>query len=176
MFAITGTPGVGKTAVAKVLQEKRYSIVDFNTIARYYGCIGEGDDIVEIDLDMLLELFNPDDFNFDFVEGHLSHYITDRCVVLRCRPDVLERRMREKGWGENKILENIEAEIIDYVLVEAMETCNEVHEIDTTLMSPKEVADAIELVFMGEKSFPVGSVDWIEELGDEVFRYLEFSR
>ncbi len=173
MFAITGTPGVGKTTVAKVLESRGYRVAHFNEIARHYGCVDEGNDTVEIDLDLLAELFNPDEFNFDFVEGHMSHYIADRCAVLRCRPDVLERRMRERGWDEKKILENLEAEIIDYVLVEAMEICDEVNEIDTTFMSPEEVSDTVEHIFKGELNQPPGKIDWIRELGEEIERYLK---
>ncbi len=174
MFAITGTPGVGKTTVAKILENRGYRVVDFIIIAKYYGCVDESDGEIEVDLDLLKKLFRPDDFNFDFVEGHLSHYIANRCVVLRCRPDVLEERMRKKGWDEEKILENLEAEIIDYVLFEAIENCDEVHEIDTTGMNPEMVANAVEDIFKGRESFPVGNIDWISELGDEIYRYLRY--
>ncbi len=172
MFAITGTPGVGKTTVAKILENRGYRVVDFITIAKYYGCVDESDEEIEVDLDLLKKLFRPDDFNFDFVEGHLSHCIANRCIVLRCRPDMLEERMRKKGWNEEKILENLEAEIIDYVLIEALETCREVHEIDTTFLSPEEVSNIVESIYKGRESFSPGNVDWIGELGDEVYRYL----
>ena len=85
---------------------------------------------------------------------------------------MLEERIRKKGWNEEKILENLEAEIIDYVLIEALETCREVHEIDTTFLSPEEVSNIVESIYKGRESFSPGNVDWIGELGDEVYRYL----
>ncbi len=172
MFAITGTPGVGKTTVAGILENRGYRVADLLAIAEYYGCVDESGEEIEIDLDHLTELFRPDDFNFDFVEGHLSHHVAEKCIVLRCRPDVLERRMRKKGWNDKKILENLEAEIIDYVLIEALRTCSEVHEIDTTFLSPEEVANAVESIYGGRKSFPSGNIDWIGEMGDGIYRYL----
>jgi len=172
MFAITGTPGVGKTTVAEILKSRGYRIENLNKIAEHYGCIEKNEGVVEVDVFALRDLFNPDDFNLDFVEGHLSHHIAERCIVLRCRPDVLEVRMRNKGWDQEKILENIEAEAIDYVLIEALESCREVHEIDATYLSPEEVAEMVESAYRGEKTFPPGSVDWISQLDDEIYRYL----
>lgn len=173
MFAITGTPGVGKTAVAKILESRGYRVTNLNAIAEHYGCVEESEDAIEVDVVALTQLFNPDDFDFDFVEGHLSHHIAERCIVLRCRPDVLEHRLRERGWDDEKIVENIEAEIIDYVLIEALKTCIDVHEVDTTFLSPEEVADIVENVYTGSKSILPGNVDWIRDLGDEIDRYLK---
>ncbi|WP_456370633.1 adenylate kinase family protein [Geoglobus sp.] len=172
MFAITGTPGVGKTSVANVLRERGYRVIHVNEIAEQHGCLYEDDGELVIDLDELVERFSEDEFNADFVEGHLSHHISAKCVVLRCNPVELRRRMGEKGWSSEKILENLEAEIIDYILVEALEVCEEVHEIDTTSKSPEEVADIIEKIVRGEESHPPGRVDWISELGDRLSEFI----
>jgi len=168
MLAITGTPGVGKTRVGQILKKRGYKVIDLNKIAKHYGCLLKDDEVFEIDIETLAKLFNPKDFDVDFVEGHLSHYIADRCVVLRCRPDVLKRRMENKGWSEEKILENIEAEIIDYILVEALNVCHEVHEIDTTFLKAEDVATIVEGIYRGGKKYPAGKIDWINELGNRI--------
>ncbi|NOY10894.1 MAG: AAA family ATPase [Archaeoglobi archaeon] len=172
MLAITGTPGVGKTSVAEVLRSRGYRVLHLNEIAKHYGCLEEDGEEKLVDLEALVERFSEDDFSADFVEGHLSHHIARRCVVLRCNPVELRRRMEGKGWSEEKIAENLEAEIIDYILVEALEVCEEVHEIDTTGRTPEEVADLVEKIFRGEVSLPPGSVDWIAELGDRIDEFV----
>lgn len=172
MLAITGTPGVGKTSVAEILRKRGYRVLHVNDIARHYGCMDEeGDDLV-VDLDALTERFNEGDFDADFIEGHLSHYVARRCVVLRCNPLELKRRMEAKGWSEEKVMENLEAEIIDYVLVEALEVCEEVHEVDTTGRTPEDIADIVEMIYRGDKSSPPGNIDWIAELGDKIDEFI----
>ncbi|WP_456478695.1 adenylate kinase family protein [Geoglobus ahangari] len=172
MLAITGTPGVGKTSVAEVLRSRGYRVLHLNEIAEHYGCLEEDGEEKLVDLEALVERFSEDDFSADFVEGHLSHHIARRCVVLRCNPVELRRRMEGKGWSEEKIAENLEAEIIDYILVEALEVCEEVHEIDTTGKTPEEVTDLVEKIFKGEVILPPGSVDWIAELGDRIDEFV----
>ena len=55
-------------------------------------------------------------------EGHLSHLLrVDLAVVLRCSPKVLKERLEAKGWRESKIMENVEAEAVDVILVEALD-------------------------------------------------------
>ncbi|AIY90704.1 adenylate kinase family protein [Geoglobus acetivorans] len=168
MFAITGTPGVGKTTVSEILRKKGYRVIHLNEVAEYYGCISrEGDELV-VDLDCLAERFDPDEWECDFVEGHLSHHVADRCAVLRCHPAELLERMKSKNWDEDKILENLEAEIVDYILVESLEMCAEVHEIDTTGKTPHEVAGIVESIYLRQAASPPGNVDWISEIGGEI--------
>ncbi|MCJ7463576.1 MAG: AAA family ATPase, partial [Thermoplasmata archaeon] len=98
--------------------------------------------------------------------GHFSHLLKpDVAIVLRCSPSVLEKRLKRKGWDEKKIRENVEAEAVDVVLVEALENVAEVCEIDTTHKKPGEVAKAIEDIIAGERNkYRAGNVDWSEEV------------
>ncbi len=100
------------------------------------------------------------------LEGHFSHMLRpDVAIVLRCSPKVLEKRLRKKGWDESKIRENVEAEAVDVVLIEAVENVPEVLEIDTTDMKPGQVAKAIDSIVAGERQkYRVGNVDWSEEV------------
>lgn len=165
MLAITGTPGVGKTTVAKILEKRGYRVGSVNEIAKKYGCIEEEEGELVVDIKKLRESFSED---LDFIEGHLSHYLADRCVVLRCNPLTLKERLKSKGWDEEKILENLEAELIDQILIEALDVCSEVHEIDTTRMTPEELADLIEKIYRGELKLGYGRIDWILVIGDEI--------
>ena len=169
MIAITGTPGTGKTTVAEVLRRRGYVVLNVNELAEKYGCVvGEEEGTKIVDIDCLEKI----EVEADFVEGHLSHYLkVDAIVVLRCRPDVLYERLLGKGWDEEKIRENVEAELIDYILVEAIERGKVVHEIDTTNLNPEEVADKIEEILKG-KHYPPGNVDWLSEFSDDFDKYI----
>jgi adenylate kinase len=100
--------------------------------------------------------------------GHLAHLVTtDVVIVLRCRPSVLAARLRSRGYPEQKVAENAEAEAIDVILVESAETGREVYEIDTTGISPEETADAVLEILAGEKEkYAIGNIDWSEEALD----------
>ncbi|ADC65777.1 Adenylate kinase [Ferroglobus placidus DSM 10642] len=169
MIAITGTPGTGKSTVAEILRKRGYVVLSVNEIAEKFGCIEEEEDGVKI---VDLECLEKVEVDADFVEGHLSHHLNAKTViVLRCRPDVLYERLVKKGWSEEKIRENVEAELIDYILVEALEKHDDVHEIDTTNLTPEEVADKIEEILRGKK-YPPGKIDWISELSDSIDKYI----
>lgn len=135
-IGITGTPGTGKTTVAEALDRK---VIDLKEFARERG-LGEEEDLYEIDVEAVKEEL-PEDC---WVEGHLAHKVgVDYCIVLRTRPDVLEERLKERDYSEEKVEENLEAEKMDLILSEAFENCK-IYEIDTTKKSVEEVVEEIE--------------------------------
>lgn len=168
-IALTGTPGVGKTTVSKVLVRRGYDILDLNNFIKEKGLIGDKDperDTFEVDIECLKDIYHSENLDPDMVEGHLAHHLSlSPTVVLRCSPSELEERMKNKGWNEPKIKENLEAEMLDTILIEALEFCEDVFEIDTTGKEPEHVASAIENIIDGEvERYEPGSVDWSEEL------------
>ena len=108
------------------------------------------------------------------LEGHLSHLLknVDYVIILRCHPETLWRRLRNRNWNKEKIKENVEAEILDIILCEAVEkhSRDKLFEIDTTNLQPKEVADIIlELIesgFKRDEKLSIGRIDWSEEILD----------
>ena len=100
--------------------------------------------------------------------GHLSHLVaSDMIIILRCRPSVLAARLKARGYPERKVAENAEAEALDVILVESVETGREVYEVDTSDITPEEVADALMLILAGEKEkYVIGNIDWSEEALD----------
>ncbi len=169
MIAITGTPGTGKTSVAEELKKKGYRVYSVNELAK--DCIIDYEDgCAIVDIEKLKEKakeLEPD----SMVEGHLSHHLADKAIVLRCNPLILKERLIHRGWREEKVLENVEAELVDAILIECLETCREVYEIDTTSRSPEEVAEIIVSIISDRKlaeKFKPGKIDWIAEVGDRI--------
>lgn len=165
-YAVTGTPGVGKTSSCSLVRTVRVMCV--NDIVDELGAVvgyDEARGTKEVDVEELARRTAEMEGTLLF-EGHFSHLLgVDLAVVLRCSPHVLGERLRAKGWGEAKVRENMEAEAVDVVLVEALEAVPKVCEIDTTRMSPGQVAAAIEDVVAGEtEKYPVGNVDWSREV------------
>ncbi len=168
-IALTGTPGVGKTTVSKILENRGYDVLDLNRFLKEKDLIGEKDihrDTFEVDLKRMKNVFEKGNLKVDIIEGHLSHHLSvSTTIVLRCAPQELKERMKNKGWKKEKIEENLEAEMIDAILIQAMETSEEVFEIDTTELKPFEVASSIEDIIRGRtEEYKPGNVDWSDEL------------
>ncbi|HIH01305.1 TPA: AAA family ATPase [Thermoplasmata archaeon] len=164
--ALTGTPGVGKTAVSSLVRSVK--VISVNALAEEAGAVAGFDkerDTREVDVEKLAEAVRGIEGDA-LIEGHLSHLVgPDVSIVLRCSPAVLRERLTTKGWSEAKVSENVEAEAVDVVLIEALESAPVVCEIDTTRMSVEAVASAVEEILAGEsEKYPVGNVDWSQEV------------
>ena len=167
-IALTGTPGVGKTSAASLVRS--VAVVRTNTLAESCGAIIGRDtarDTDEVDIEILARAVKAIDGDV-LLEGHLSHLLeVDMAIVLRCSPKVLKDRLSHKGWSEAKVKENVEAEAVDVILIEAVAAVLKVCEVDTTHMSAEEVAQTIEAILRGEsEKYPVGHVDWSQEVVD----------
>ena len=177
IIAITGTPGTGKTSVAKKLVRKGYIVLDLNRIACETDFLLGRDEkrksnIVDI---YKLNLFikkNYSKFDIVFVEGHLSHLLkcVDKLIVLRLEPSQLKKYLKKKRWNEKKIKENLESEILDIVLCESVEihSKDNIAELNVTNKSVDEIVSIIiDLVKDGFKNlqkYKIGNIDWSEEI------------
>ena len=132
-IALTGTPGTGKTTLSKKLN---YNIVSIN---QSYPEISDGKNENGdwlINLDKLLKNFEVAKYNNTVFEGHVSHFLEnlDLIIVLRCRPIILQKRLEERNYNQEKIRENIEAEALNIISEEAIDSYGEkkVFELDTS--------------------------------------------
>jgi len=175
--ALTGTPGTGKSSIATLLQKHGYTIVRLHQLAKEYKCT-DGMDTKRnsqlIDIDKLNKTIKKT-FTIDtliFFEGHLGHLLKaiDKVVILRCHPNELNRRLKKKKWNTKKIKENIDAEIIDVILCEAVEhhSKKNIFEIDTTKKTIEEVSaiiiNIVKKNFQPTKPYTIGQIDWSEEI------------
>lgn len=165
---ITGTPGVGKTVLSKKLGELLpahvVNLTEYVATNNLYTC-RTGSEMV-VDLDKLRASIKTLKSKLPakhlVVDGHLSHLLEgDVVIVLRLNPETLFARLAARGYPEKKIRENVEAEILDVCLVEAVNIHGEkVNEVDASEKSVDEVVqEVLPIVLHGEKRVP-GSVDW----------------
>lgn len=168
IVALTGTPGVGKSSVADILSDKGYLVKSVSELAeRHDAIVGEEMGSRIVDTNTLSTKI--DRSRFYVLEGHLSHQLNpDIVIILRCNPKILKERLAKKGWSEEKVLENIEAEVTDTILMEALSQKN-VYEIDVSERSAEEAAEEIiKIIEEGSEDFKPGEIDWILEIGDDL--------
>ena len=167
MIALTGTPGTGKTSVAEELRRRGHDVLDLKSYIADSGLRGEyieEMDTYDVDTDLLRESLRGSDH--EIAEGHLSHFLdADMCIVMRCHPDVLAQRLRDRGYAEGKVRENVEAELLDVILCEAVDSGVPVFAVDTTSSTASLAADAVEAIMRGETDGRLpGDVSWAEEM------------
>ncbi|KPN31445.1 putative kinase [Halolamina pelagica] len=162
--ALTGTPGTGKTTVAEQVGDRLgIPVHHLNDLIREEG-LHEGEDeqrgSLVADFDAI-EAYLGDWSGL--LDSHLAHHFeADAAVVLRCHPDELEARLRDRDEPEAKIAENAESEALDIVLSEAVRAYGDgnVYEIDTTDRPVEAVVDDVLAVLRGEREPSAGTVDF----------------
>ncbi|MEO2066051.1 MAG: adenylate kinase family protein [Desulfurobacteriaceae bacterium] len=165
-IGITGTPGVGKTTLGKILAKRlNLPLYNLSKLIREEGLYSSYDkerDAYEVEPEKLRKFFEGKE---SFIaEGLVAHYIpVDYLVILRAEPEVVKERLKERPYSQRKVEENVEAERLAVIATEAFENPNfkRVIHIDTTNRSPEEVAEIVErTISKGEELFE--EVDWLE--------------
>jgi adenylate kinase len=132
---IRGVPGTGKTEVAKLVAE-RFGLKHVNRefFERFEVGYDEKRGVKVVDeVAASRELEKMDGF---VAESHLPIHVSDAIYfTLRCEPPELLARLKRRGWNDEKMQENLQAEIFN--------ECGGGIEIDTTNRDPIEVAEEI---------------------------------
>jgi len=166
-IALTGTPGVGKSEVAKRLEEMGYNVLRLEEIVDRF-VIGYDDEreskiVDEEAMDEYIRGIKEKDILI--IEGHLSHLLSvDGVIILRCHPKELIKRLRTKKWNERKIKENVEAEALDIILERALEKHRKIWEIETTGKNVDEVAEEVRKIIEKRPPPNYGNIDYSEWL------------
>lgn len=131
---ITGTPGSGKTSHAEefVSRHPEFKHINVSEYAKLNGCIEGYDkdrDSSIVDEDKLLDLLEPlANKGGIVIDWHCCEIFPERwidlVVVIRCDNTVLYNRLEARGYKQSKITENVECEIMQILLTEAMENYN----------------------------------------------------
>ena len=174
LIAITGTPGVGKTAVCRIIGKKGYSVVYLGKVVKAHGELVSGFDrsrgVAEVDVDAANSYIKKKYRGLKpvFIDSHFSHLFDVKlCIVLRCSPEVLGRRLKRRKYPKAKLRENLEAEALDVITIESVQTHgkDKVYEIDTTGRSASSVAGTVlQILKTGNSKYREGRIDWSEEV------------
>ena len=181
IILVTGTPCVGKTSVSRKLAAKLNALhIDLAELVKrekLYSEIDTERNSLIADLDKVSQKVKKiiQKAGSDvIIDGHYAvHVVAPEVVnfvfVLRKDPLKLKTLMEERGYSSRKLWENLEAEILDVCLSEAIEVCgkNKVCEIDATDKSINEVVDEILGIIDGKRRCYVGIVDWLGKLEKE---------
>ena len=168
---ISGTPCSGKTTISEALSSTlNYDLIKINDLAIENDLVLGIDDekgykIIDIDAldELLLEVISDN----LIVEGHLSHLChgADKMIVLRCRPEILEKRLALREYSEAKIRENLEAEALGVCSAESLEIYEDkVYELDVSDLSVDEAVSKITDVINGDKELSFGEIDFMDWL------------
>lgn len=188
---ISGTPGCGKTTISKVISNRiNAQIISLNEVASSDNFSFEFDQEREtyiVDFKILMpfilkEIKNVKELNppYLIIEGHFADIIPndliDIAIILRCNPDELYERLKDRNYKNNKITENVQAEIlgncVNYFLKKKINY--PFFEIDTSNKSVETVAETIIDIIKSNKNssnytqkYHVGHIDWLEKLFQE---------
>ena len=157
VIAVTGTPGTGKTLLLKALRKQGWRCHELNALAireRLYDRYDPSSKTHDVDIPLLALyveqrlLTQQRDAGVPLVlASHLSHHLPSRlvdlCVVLRCSIPVLKQRLARRGYPAKKLRENLDAEIFDTILVEALDAGHRVLPLDTSETSPQLLVQRI---------------------------------
>uniref|UniRef100_A0A183BQK4 Adenylate kinase isoenzyme 6 homolog n=1 Tax=Globodera pallida TaxID=36090 RepID=A0A183BQK4_GLOPA len=148
---ITGTPGTGKSTLAKKVAENvGFEHVDSASTIKENNFFADYDaqldtHVLDEDafLDHLEERFGADEGGL-ILDYHCADMFPKRwfdlVVVLRCATESLFDRLAERGYSERKRRENLEAEIFGVLSEEAKQSYDEaiVHELDNSTAAQLE--------------------------------------
>lgn len=178
-IVISGTPGVGKTAVAlklaEVLGAKYLNLSDFVLSNELYMEYDSNTNSFIIDeqrlRNTLNELISKSD-GYVVIDSHYGEVVSDELIykllVLRLDPRMLYKRLVDKGWIGRKLLDNLEAELVGVCTFNALaeHDKSKVCEVDVTGKDLNDVIAEVLGIINGEVICET-KVDWLKD-GDVV--------
>lgn len=175
IVSLSGTPGTGKTSTAEQLDPQHFEILSMNELTeKYKSGVDERRGSAEVDIDRLVNDIQEGSVRLPageekhiVIEGHLSHYLpVDIIIVLRTSTKELEVRLQERSYSAEKIRENMEAEAMGVISLEALDSPFPVYEVDTTDLSPKKAAERCEILIQNRLPPLTGPEDIIDFTGE----------
>ncbi|KAL1302572.1 hypothetical protein AAFC00_002953 [Neodothiora populina] len=128
---ITGTPGVGKTTHCQQLAESSgLAHLDVNKVVKERNCDDGYDEELKsviVDEDKLLDAIESElEAGGQIIDWHacdlFPESLIDLVVVVRCDSTILYDRLKSRGYADNKVEENMDAEIMEVLLQEARDS------------------------------------------------------
>lgn len=140
---VSGTPGTGKTTVAKALAKKlKTRYLNVNRLIKPYRLAENYDKKRKtkiIDIKKLNQAIN-NEINKTrkrcIIDSHLAHELPKKSVALTiittCNLKTLQKRLKKRNYSKEKIRENLDAEIFDTCYEEAKERHQHVIKLNTS--------------------------------------------
>jgi adenylate kinase len=142
IIIISGTPGTGKTTLAKKLAKSLdYKLLNVNSLIKknkLHESYDKKRKCYVIDTKKLNKLLiEKIKANKNLIiDSHLSHYLpkkyVDLAIITKTYLKVLEKRLKKRRYNKQKIRENLDCEIFDTCYIEAKEKGHKVIKVDTT--------------------------------------------
>jgi len=142
IIIVTGNVCTGKTTLAKILSKKYHAIyINVNELIKdfkLYSYYDKKDKAYVVDVKklnkFLIKLIKNSKNNL-ILDSHLSHYLprkyVDLCYVTKCDLKILKKRLEKRKYSKEKIRENLDCEIFDVCLNEALENKHNIRIVDT---------------------------------------------
>lgn len=137
VICVSGTPACGKTFYAKKIADAlNFKYVDVKEIIKENALEEKYDkkrdcniiDTKKLNTELMKLKGNV------VIDSHLSHYLpkefVDYVVVVKCDIKDLKKRLEMRGYSKNKVRENLDCEIFDVCLTEAIESGHKVFVIE----------------------------------------------
>jgi len=171
--------------LASRINAKLISVGDLVQKEKLYSGIDKKRDTLIANMEKVsekLEKMITDSVDDIIVEGHFAVDMVSPekisfVFVLRRNPQELRDILEARGYKEEKVKENLAAEILDVCLVDAIHRCgvNKVCEVDVTARKAEDIVAEIMSILERKKECRAGIVDWLGKLESEgkLEEYLE---
>ncbi len=153
LIIITGTPGVGKTTLAKLLAKKmRYHRLDLHKhyaqISTSYNKQKQCYNINYQKFQKLVQQQLQKQLRGLIIDSHITHLLpkslVNVCIILTCSDlKLLKQRLTHRKYSKAKIQENLQAELMQICLTQAQQQKHHSITYDTASQSPQQILTSL---------------------------------